>query len=60
MKTKEKNTKKTLDAVQYMREQRDRITKDIINLSPDEIVEYFERKTAQNKIEHNNTVFFRK
>ena len=50
MKTKEKNTKKTrtrssggFDAVKYMREQRDRISKEIMNLSPEEIVKYFEK-----------------
>lgn len=50
MKTKEKNTKKTsacsageFDAVKFMREQRDRISKEIMNLSPEEIVKYFER-----------------
>ena len=53
MKTKEKTTKKTFDAVQFMRDQRDRITKDIMNLSPKEIVKYFERKTKQN----NTSIF---
>jgi hypothetical protein len=44
MKTKEKNIKQTpshqaggFDAVKFMREQRDRISKEIINLSPEEI-----------------------
>jgi hypothetical protein len=44
MKAKEKNTKKTFDAVEFMRKQRDRISKDIMNLRPQEIVEYFERR----------------
>ncbi len=51
MKTKKKNTKKThtrsaggFDAVKFMREQRDRISKEIMNLSPEEIVKYFEDK----------------
>lgn len=48
MKTKEINVKKTFDAVKFMREQRDRISKDIMNLSPVEIVKYFEQKN--NKI----------
>ena len=47
MKTKEKNTKKTFDAVKYMREQRDRISKDIMNLNPEEIVEYFEKNSTK-------------
>ena len=44
MKTKDKITKKTFDTVKFMREQRDRISKDIMNLSPEEIVKYFEDK----------------
>jgi hypothetical protein len=47
MKTKEKDTNKTFDAVKFMREQRDRISKDIMNLSPEEIVEYFEKKRGK-------------
>ncbi len=51
MKTKERNTKKTFDAVKFMREQRDRISKDIMNLSPEEIVKYFEdRGKAKSRI----------
>jgi hypothetical protein len=44
MKTKEKTSKKTFDAVKFMREQRDRISKEIMDLSPEEIVKYFEEK----------------
>ncbi|MDR9443004.1 MAG: hypothetical protein RI842_09815 [Schleiferiaceae bacterium] len=44
MKTKDETTKKSFDAVKFMREQRDCISKDIMNLSPEEIVKYFERK----------------
>lgn len=50
MKTKEKNTKKTFDAVKFMRGQRDRISKDIMNLSPEEIVKYFEQKKSKKQI----------
>ncbi len=46
MKTKEKDTKKSFDAVKFMREQRDRISKEIMNLTPEEIVEYFEKKSG--------------
>ncbi|WP_445730843.1 hypothetical protein [Mariniflexile sp.] len=46
-KTKEKNTKKSFDAVKFMREQRDKISKDIMNLSPEEIVKYFEHKKSK-------------
>lgn len=44
MKTKEKNVKKSFDAVKYMREQRDRISKEVMHLSPEEIVEYFNKR----------------
>lgn len=51
MKTKEKTIKKIpvrsvdgFDAVKFMREQRDRISMDIMNLSPEEIVKYFDEK----------------
>jgi hypothetical protein len=47
MKTKEKNIKKSFDAVEFMREQRDQISKEIMNLSPEEIVEYFDRRSAK-------------
>lgn len=47
--TSEKNTKKTFDAVKFMREQRDRISKDIMNLSPEEIVEYFENQKSKTR-----------
>jgi len=47
MKTKPKNAKKTFDAVKFMREQRDAISKDIMNLTPEEIVEYFDRRDRE-------------
>ncbi|NHE56048.1 hypothetical protein [Cyclobacterium plantarum] len=49
MKTKAENKEKTFDAVKFMREQRDRISKDIMDLSPEEIVTYFEKKTKREK-----------
>ena len=52
MKTKDKSRKKTFDAVEFMREQRDRISRDIMNLSPEEIVEYFDKKSRdKNHVE---------
>jgi len=33
-----------------MREQRDRISKDIMNLSPEEIVKYFEQNKNKKRI----------
>lgn len=49
MKTKEKNSKKAFDAVKFMREQRDRISRDIMNLSPEVIVKYFEQKSGEKQ-----------
>ena len=50
MKTKKKLDFKTFDAVNFMREQRDRITKDIINLSPEEIVKYFKKSQKKDSL----------
>ena len=50
MKTKDTVKKKTFDAVEFMRQQRDRISKDIMDMSPEEIVAYFEnRDKKQNR-----------
>ncbi|WP_373524298.1 hypothetical protein [Aquiflexum sp.] len=48
-----KSKKKTFDAVKFMREQRNRISKDIMDLSPEEIVAYFEGKTTSDKMNKN-------
>ncbi|MCH6202151.1 hypothetical protein MMU07_21415 [Aquiflexum sp. LQ15W] len=53
MKTKEENKEKTFDAVKFMREQRNRISKDITDLSPEEIVAYFEEKSKSDKTPKN-------
>ena len=37
---------KEFDAVRFMREQRDRITKEVIKMSDVEIVAYFEKRTS--------------
>lgn len=50
METKEKNAKKIFDAVKFMREQRNRITKETFNLSPEEIVRYFEQKQTKESV----------
>ena len=49
MKTKENKNKKTFDAVKFMRQQRDRISKDIMDLSPEEIVEYFKNEDKKDR-----------
>ena len=49
MKAKEKANKETFDAVNFMREQRDRISKDIMNLSAEEIVMYFEKGNSKSQ-----------
>ncbi len=51
MKTKTSNPKKTFDAVKYMRDQRDRISKDIMDMSPEEVVAYFAERAEKSKKE---------
>lgn len=53
MKTKDKPTEETFDVVKFMREQRDRITKNIMDLSPEEIVKYFEQKRSKDGVRPN-------
>jgi hypothetical protein len=53
MKNKEKYIKKTFDAVKFMREQRERISRDIMNLSPEEVVKYFEQNKSKKGTKHN-------
>jgi len=45
MKTK---TKKTFDAVKFMREQRDKLSEKLSKMTNEEIVEYFNRKKLEN------------
>lgn len=54
MKTKEKHEEKSFEAVKYMREQRDRISIDIMDLSPDEVVAYFENQKKTKLKTWNN------
>ncbi|GAA0878804.1 hypothetical protein GCM10009119_17720 [Algoriphagus jejuensis] len=42
-----KTTEKSFDAVKFMRQERDKITKELVNLSDREILEYFEKKRSQ-------------
>jgi hypothetical protein len=44
MKTEAKTKKKSFDAVRFMREQRDRISKDTADMTPEEVVAYFEQR----------------
>ena len=47
--TKSKNIKE-FDAVKFMREQRDRISKEIAHMSPKEILAYLKRNRPKNQI----------
>ena len=49
MKTKEL-IRKDFDAVLFMRNARDKISKDIANLSKTQILEYFKKNTPKNRI----------
>jgi hypothetical protein len=46
MKTNVK-TEKDFDAVKYMREQRDRISREIKDLTPEQRIEYFRKKAEE-------------
>jgi len=46
MKTEIK-TKKTFDAVEFMRQRREQISKDIEGMTPKEEIEYFKTKAAE-------------
>jgi c-di-AMP phosphodiesterase-like protein len=42
-----KTTEKTFDAVKFMREQRDRLTKKLSKMTKEEILEYFKKRKTQ-------------
>ena len=42
--------KKEFDAVEFMRQQRDRISKEICNLSQEQILEYFKNRVPSQRI----------
>ena len=41
-------TKKTFDAVKFMREQRDKLSEKLSKMTKEEIVEYFRRKKLES------------
>jgi hypothetical protein len=43
-------TKKTFDAVKFMREQRDKLSEKLSKMTTEEIVEYFRKKKSENAI----------
>ena len=43
-------TDKKFDAVQYMREQRQRLSEKLSKMSKEEIIEYFRQKQLQNTV----------
>ena len=44
----ETTTKKTFDAVKFMREQRDKLSEKLSKMTKEEIVEYFRKKKLEN------------
>ena len=42
--------KKTFDAVNYMREQRDKLSEKLSKMTKEEIVEYFKLKKLENSV----------
>jgi hypothetical protein len=45
-----KTTEKTFDAVKFMREQRDKLSKKLSKMTKDEILEYFRKQVKQKHI----------
>ena len=43
-------TKKSFDAVKFMREQRDKLSEKLSEMTKEEIVEYFRKRTLDNSI----------
>ncbi len=46
----ETTTKKTFDAVQFMREQRKRLSKKLSKMTREEIIEYFRKKKLEDSV----------
>ena len=44
----ETTTRKTFDAVKFMREQRDKLSEKLSKMTKEEIVEYFKQKKLEN------------
>lgn len=45
-----KTTEKTFDAVEYMRQQRNKMSKKLSKMSKEEVLEYFKKHTERTKI----------
>jgi response regulator of citrate/malate metabolism len=45
-----KTIDKTFDAVKYMRQQRDNLSKELVKMTREEIVEYFKKRKTQTSI----------
>lgn len=45
-----KTTEKTFDAVKFMREQRDKLSKKLAKMTKEEILDYFKNQDSKSKI----------
>lgn len=45
-----KTTEKTFDAVKYMRQQRDELSKKLSKMTKEEILEYFRKRNSETSI----------
>lgn len=45
-----KTTEKTFDAVEFMRQQRDKLSEKLANMSKEEILEYFKKRKTTTTI----------
>jgi len=50
MKTINKTTEKQFDAVKFMRQQRDKLSKELSKMTKAEIVEYFKKRKTETSI----------
>ena len=46
----ETTIKKTFDAVRFMRDQRQRLSEKLANMTKEEIIEYFKKKKTDNSV----------
>jgi len=46
----ETTIKKTFDAVEFMREQRKRLSENLSKMTKEEIIEYFKKKKLENSV----------
>ncbi|MDT3739905.1 MAG: hypothetical protein RO257_10450 [Candidatus Kapabacteria bacterium] len=54
------NKNKIFDAVKFMRQERDRISKEIADMNHEQIIEYFSQKRTKDRIPQQESAIFYK